>query len=385
MDMAIDLWIFWPVIGILIYTYLGYPLLLTLISRRACRSALTTAYPTVTVVVAAHNEEQCIAQKIRNVLDHDYPAERLDVVVVSDGSTDRTETIVRALEGSRVQLMMQPEQQGKNAALNRGVDVARGDIIVFTDANAMLAAGALHQLVTPFADLRVGLVTGQGVYGELGGGTTRIVSNAYVRYEAFIKRRESALGFIAAADGALYAMRRSLYRRLPTTQVHDLFHPIDVARQGYRSVFVPEAYTVEPPSQDAESEFRRHVRIVSQGFVVFLTQAPSLVVHGYFKAFWMLLSHRFLRWISAPFLLTALMSNLHLASFNSVYMILLGGQVGFYLLAVGGALAERWHLRLRLFAVPYFFCVVSLAGVGGLVNFLGGRRQAIWAPTGGMQ
>ncbi len=372
----------WSALAILVYTYIGYPIMLARWRGRPQATISPLAWPTVTVVVAAYNEEHCIAQKIRNVLDHDYPSNRLEVVVVSDGSTDQTTAIVQAYPDSRVHLLNQSQRQGKNAALNWGVSVARGAIVVFTDANAMLTPGALRALITPFQDPQVGLVSGQGCYGDLGDGTTRVVSNAYVRYEAFIKRREGTLGFIAAADGALYAMRRELYTELPITHVHDLFHPILVAQSNHESIFVPTAYTVEPPSPHASNEYRRHVRIIAQGFLVLLDQLPRLLIQGHIKISWMLVSHRLLRWMSSIFLLTALCTAIRLATTHWLYTALLAAQLGFYACAAAGWLAERRQLRFRLLAIPYFFCVVSLAGVGGFISYLRGRRQIIWTPTG---
>lgn len=375
--------LFWLSVAILVYTYCGYPALLTLVARRGRHGARGAEPPMVSVVVAAYNEESCIAAKIDNLLQHDYPSEHLEVLVVSDGSTDRTDEIVRGFAGHRVRHLIQPVRQGKNLALNRGAREAHGAILVFTDANALLVPGALHRLVAPFADPSVGLVSGQGLYGELGNGTTRTVSNAYVRYESFIKQRESTLGFVAAADGALYAMRRELYAELRSNQVHDLLHPIQVALLGRRSAFEPDAFTVEPPSQDAAKEFRRHVRIIAQGFLVFLTQAPVLFLARKFGALWMLFSHRLLRWTSASLLLAALVSNVALLGTGPVYTVTLAGQALFYALALTGAVGERLHLRLRLLAVPYFFCVVSLAGVAGFLEFVRGRGHATWLPTGG--
>lgn len=382
MDEMVAAWVFWGALSLLVYTYFGYPALLAL-SRAKTPIWRGGAPPTLTIIVAAFNEEQCIAQKVRNALDHDYPPERLEIIVVSDGSTDGTEAIVGRIDDDRVRLLTQPQRRGKNAALNRGAAEANGEIVVFTDADAMLTPGALRCLVAPFCDSAIGLVSGQGYYGAVGDGDARVVSNAYVRYEAFIKRREAALGFVAAADGALYAMRRSLYRSIPVTQVHDLFHPIQVAFEGYRSIFTPEAYTVEPPSQDARSEYRRHVRIIAQGFLVFLRQAPILVARGRAKILWMLLSHRFLRWISAVFLGLALITNAMLIGSSNLYALLFAAQLAFYTLAVGGAIGARCQVHLRLFAIPYYFCIVSLAGLGGLFSFLHGHRQAAWIPTGG--
>lgn len=372
---------FWTSGAMLVYVYLGYPLLLALRGRR--RSLPDRGdVPFVSVIVAAYNEEACIGEKVKNVLEHDYPADRLELLVVSDGSTDATEAIVAGLAGPRVRLLSLPARQGKNMALNRAAREARGEVLVFTDANAMLAPGSLRRLVAPFADPAVGLVSGQGLYGE-GGHTTRVVTNAYVRYESFIKRREAALGFLAAADGALYAMRPALYAPLRRDQVHDLAHPIQVALAGARSAFVAEAVTVEPPSRGAASEFHRQVRIIAQGFRIFLTEAPRLLWHGRLLELWMLASHRLLRWISALFLVVALGTNLQLLGRHPVYALCLMGQSLFYGTALAGAVAERLGMPLRILAVPYYFCVVSAAGIRGFFHFLLGRGHATWLPAEG--
>lgn len=376
---------FWLAIGLVVYAYIGYPTLLALLPKRQAAGAVPPddALPTVTMVVAAHNEEDVIGQKILNTLRHDYPEDKLDVLVVSDGSTDGTEANVMKRRGSRVRLAVQTPQRGKNDAINLGVRHARGEIVVFTDANAMMAPGSLRALVAPFADEEVGLVSGRGLYGTFEANTPRAVSNAYVRYETFIKEREASLGFLAAADGALYALRRELHRELRWNQVHDLMHPILVTLLGKRSDFAGEAFTVEPPSKDAAAEFRRHVRIIAQGFLVFVGQAPFLAEQGKWKELFLLTSHRPLRWLSGIFLAAAFASSLALALDSTFYLALVLLQLAFYAAALGGALGERINVKLRLLAIPYYFCVVSVAGFSGLMQVLRGHSHVSWASSGG--
>jgi glycosyltransferase involved in cell wall biosynthesis len=382
MELALTV-VFWCSICVVVYAYAGYPAILTLVARlRARRDIPAATEPSVSVVISAYNEERWLADKVRNVLAQDYPADRLEVVIVSDGSTDRTEAIAQGLEGARVRLLVQPRRGGKNLALNRGAAVATGDVLVFTDANAMLAPGALRRLVAPFADPQIGLVSGQGLYGELGDGAARVVSNAYVRYEAFIKTREALLGFVAAADGALYAIRRELFSPLPSDQVHDLVHPIQTITAGRRCFFAADAFTVEPPSPSAGREFERHVRIIAQGLLVFFRQAPLLGRLGHLAALWMLVSHRFARWISSFFLVTAFVANIPLAGVGRLYAATMIAQVLFYALAAAGAVAERLGVRVRLLALPYYFCVVSAAGAAGFLQFSRGRGHVVWASAG---
>ena len=258
---------------------------------------------------------------------------------------------------------------------------ARGDVLVFTDANAMFGRDTLARLAAPFADPEVGLVTGQGLYAATAG-DARAVSGGYVRYEAHLREGESALGFQASADGAVYALRRGLYCELRATEVNDLLHPIQAALAGFTSRFEPEAYTVEPPSSDGGQEFRRHVRIVAQGMHLLRHWLPRLLTARRWDAVWMLLSHRALRWTTTPSLVVILAASLALRDHGVVYTAALAGQAVFYALALAGWAAERGGRRLGRLAIPYYFCLVAAAGAAGFYRCLRGGAQAVWAPAG---
>jgi glycosyltransferase involved in cell wall biosynthesis len=377
--------VFWLAAAVLAYTWIGYPLLLRALAMLADLAprggARRMARPSLSVIVAAYNEAACIRAKIDSTLAQRYPDGRLEVIVVSDGSTDVTDAIVASHPDPRVRLIRQEPRAGKSPALNRGAVAARGDVLVFTDANALFAADALVRLAAPFADPRVGLVSGQGLYGGLGG-DARVVSGGYVRYEAALKRGESALGFLASADGAIYALRRRLYTDLAAAEVNDFLHPIQAALAGCESRFEPEAYTVEPPSNDGGQEFRRHARIVAQGMHLLRRWLPALIAARRWRAVWMLLSHRALRWLNAPALTALLAASAWLAPQSPLYAAALAGQAAFYALALGGWLAERTGRGLGRLAIPYYFCLVSAAGVAGFARFVRGRAEAVWAPTG---
>jgi hypothetical protein len=224
-------------------------------------------------------------------------------------------------------------------------------------------------------------VSGQGLYGE-SGRDARAVAGGYVRYEALVKAGEGRLGFLASADGAVYALRRTLYRELDASEVNDLLHPIQAALAGAESRFEPEAVTVEPPSRDGGQEFRRHVRIIAQGAHLLHRWLPALVAARRWRAVWMLVSHRVLRWTSAPFLAAALAANVVLAGESPLYVVTLAGQATFYGLALAGLAAERLGSGLGRLAVPYYFCLVSAAGVAGLLRAARGGAEAVWSPTG---
>jgi cellulose synthase/poly-beta-1,6-N-acetylglucosamine synthase-like glycosyltransferase len=374
--------LFWTAATTVAYTYAGYPLALRLLGlARRPRPDGPAAWPRLSVVISAYNEAACIAGKLRSALEQDYPTDRLEVIVVSDGSEDGTDEIVRACPDPRVRLIRQEPRAGKSLALNRGVAAARGDVLVFTDANADFAPGALARLAAPFADPAVGLVSGQGLYARTEGGHTRAVGNGYVRYEAAVKSAESRLGFVAGADGAIYALRRTIYRDLAAAHVNDLLHPIQAALAGYRARFEPRAITVEPPSKHAGQEWGRHVRMVAQSVHLVSHWLPRLLAARRWREAWGLVSHRALRWLTAPALGLILALNWGLTDHRPLYDVTLAAQAAFYALAALGYVADRTRLGLGPLAVPYYFCVVAAAGVAGVVRWLRGGAQAVWAPT----
>ncbi len=373
---------FWLAAALLAYTWIGYALVLRLrAGRRPAPPVGEPARPSLSVIVAAFNEASCIREKLDTTLAQRYPTARLEIIVVSDGSTDGTDGLVARHPDPRVRLIRQEPRAGKSSALNRGAAAARGEVLVFTDANAMFGRDALARLAAPFADPGVGLVTGQGLYAATAG-DARAVSGGYVRYEAALREGESALGFQASADGAVYALRRDLYRELRATEVNDLLHPIQATLAGFTSRFEPEAYTVEPPSSDGGQEFRRHVRIVAQGMHLLRHWLPPLLVARRWDAVWMLLSHRALRWTTAPSLAIVLVASLALREHGVVYAAALAGQAAFYALALAGWAAERAGRRLGRLAIPYYFCLVAAAGTAGFYRCLRGGAQAVWAPAG---
>ena len=375
---------FWLAGALLAYTWIGYPLLLWLL-RRAGLGATGTAprarWPRLSIVVAAFNEAHCIREKIDTTLSQASRHPGLEIIVVSDGSTDATDAIVAGHPDPRVRLIRQEPRAGKSPALNRGAAAARGELLVFTDANAMFARDALARLAAPFADPRVGLVTGQGLYAAAAG-DARAVSGGYVRYEALLRSGESALGFQASADGAIYALRRGLYRELRAAEVNDLLHPIQATLDGFTSRFEPDAYTVEPPSRDGGQEFRRHVRIAAQGMHLLRHWLPPLIAAQRWRAVWMLLSHRALRWTTAPALAVLLAANLLSLDRGPLPTLTLLGQGAFYALALAGWAAERAGRRLGRLAIPYYFCLVAAAGAAGFYRVLRGGAQPMWAPAG---
>jgi glycosyltransferase involved in cell wall biosynthesis len=384
--------VFWAALAVLAYAWVGYPLILGLVARLVWRgpraSRRAGRMPMVTVVVAAFNEARVIRDKLRTSLDQRYPWDRLEVIVVSDGSSDGTDAIVENYPDSRVTLLRQWPRAGKSLALNRAVAVARGEILVFTDADATFAPDAIARLVAGFDDTSaggapVGLVSGVGLYAAKDRSDAPGVGNGYARLETFLRTREGALGFIASADGAVYALRRALYRDLAATEVNDLLHPIQASLAGHVSRFDARAFTVEPSSQGAGQEFTRHARIIAQGYHIVAAWLPRLLAARRWRDAWILVSHRPARWTTWLWLLTTLAASAVLAQRGGLYALAFAGQVAFYSVAGVGAVAERLGLSLGRLALPYYFCVVSAAGLVGLMRFVRGGTQAVWNPRGG--
>lgn len=375
--------VFWAAAALLAYTWVGYPLLLQALAlaRRRPEPRRRGATPSVSVIVAAYNEAGCITAKLASTLARQrYPRDRLEAIVVSDGSTDATDALVQRYPDARVRLLRQEPRAGKSAALNRGVAEARGELLVFTDANARFSPDAIARLAAPFAEPSVGLVSGLGLYSS--GGDARAAASGYVRYEGALKTGEAALGFLAGADGAIYALRRALYHPLASAEVNDLLHPIQACLAGYRCGVDTGAVTVEPPSTGGGQEFRRHVRIIAQGVHLLRRWLPALVRARRWRAVWMLISHRALRWATAPCLAVALVANVLLRDAGPVYAVTLAAQAAFYLLALAGFAAERLGRRVGPLALPYYFCTVSAAGVAGVARAARGGAEAVWAPAG---
>lgn len=374
-----------------LYVYFGYPALIYVLSRlRARPVARGPVRPSVSLIVAAFNEERVIEDKLRNSLDLDYPPERLEVIVVSDGSTDGTDDTVRGFERAhpgRVRLVRLP-RSGKAAALNAGVREATGEILALTDANSALERSSLAHLVENFADKNVGGVCGHKQQRAADGAdadadTTTGGENLYWRYDTWQKQLESRLGSIFAADGTLYALRRELYVPIEDpAQADDIAISARIVLQGRRLLYEPRAVAWEDAPTEGAEEFRRKVRVTHHSVRALLNLGPALWRSGFYSV--ELISHKLLRHLVPWFLIPLLLSNAWLATHNALFRVLLGLQALFYLLAgLGFALRHRRPGRWRPLSIPYYFTLVNAAAFVGVVSILRGRRLETWTPRGG--
>lgn len=361
-------------LGSIVYHYAGYPILLWLLNgrRKATPPERSSPPPSVSVIVPCHNEADVIAEKIAAVRAQDYEGS-IETIVSSDGSDDGTETIAGDAGATVVH---NAERRGKVAALNAGVASATGEILVFSDANAMPAPDAVARLTAWFADPRVGAVAGEQVIAKEGDGTVGAGESAYWRYEAFIKGLEAAGGTALCADGSLYAVRRGLYSPPPTgiLIMDDFYVSASVIREGYKIAYAPDAVAYEGASTGARAEFKRKARILAGSLVSAALLGPRFWFRVPFKLF----SHKVLRWLGPWLGLGALVFS-SVAVFMDSYAggVLFGLQLFFYLAALFGWAMRDTHVPFP-FKAAYYLTLSNLAVLWGYVVLITQLKEPAW-------
>ena len=382
MEMA-----FWLCLGLVIYVYAGYPacaLLLALVLRRDVRKA--DIEPRVAVITSAFNEEREVERTILNKLSQDYPADRLEVIVVSDGSTDRTDEIVQGLaarSGGRLKLLRQEPRQGKTQALNTAMRHTSADIVVFADANSIYAPATVRALVRSFSDPSVGYVTGNMVYTNPARTAVGEGSGSYMSYENLLRKAETRLGSIVGVDGGVDAIRRELYAPMRPDQLPDFVLPLTVVERGKRVVYDPDAVVYEPALSDATEEFRMRVRVSLRALWALHDMRGLLNPLRYPLFAWQLISHKVLRYLAFLPLAGLLVSNAFVYGQHGTYAEFLLLQVAAYALAAVGYLFRRSGAGVSKLLAPYYFVVLNLACVVAFWKFLGGQKMVVWHPRKG--
>jgi cellulose synthase/poly-beta-1,6-N-acetylglucosamine synthase-like glycosyltransferase len=373
--------LFWIAFCALIYIYLGYPFLVFIISHVWPRPVRRSAYePSVTVLIAAFNEADVIERTIQNKLALDYPPEKLQVIVVSDGSTDGTDAIVSRYTSKRLLLLRQQPRNGKSAALNVGAAHATGDILVFADANSIYKPDALRRLVVDFADPDVGYASGKLIYSHSPGNMTGDGCSLYMRYENFIRERETLLGSVVGVNGGIDAIRKRLYASVRPDQLPDLFLPLHVVESGFRVVYEPQAVAYELALDSAADEYRMRVRVALRSLWVLDDMAGLLKFWRYGLYSVQLLSHKVLRYLAFAFIVVLACATPALWSVGPLFQaasLLQALLIGSALL---GALEEHRHHHHSLLYVPYYFLLVNCAATAAFFRFLGGDRPHLWRP-----
>jgi hypothetical protein len=357
-------------LGIL-YPYLIYPLALAAVSRFAGRAPrAASATPSVAVLVSAFNEESRIGEKIANFEALDYPRDKLALWIGSDGSTDRTAEVVRRLAGDRVHLIERPARSGKTVVLNDLAGRAGADVLIFTDVNAFFRPDAVRRLTAVMADPAVGVVSGRTVI-RMGDGNVE-VEGAYYRLESWLKVREGACGWLPGADGAIYALHARLYRDLPPELINDLAHPCQVVTAGLQARLEPLAVSEEHAGEDAGREFDRQTRMTAQAAFLLASFTGPLLRARRFGMLWVLLSHKWMRWVAAIWIVAGAAAAAALSPLAAAAIVML---------AV--LLLLAWRAGLRAAGLPLFFLLIHFAYLRGLWHALTGERYVTWKPRAG--
>src|SRR6266481_5776016 len=374
--------VFWLCAALLAYVYIGYPVLVGILATLFSQPAESPdgKQPSVSIIISAYNEAPVIAAKIENSLALEFPAERLEVIVISDCSDDGTDEIVRSCAGLGVRLIRQNQRLGKSAALNYAVPQARGNILVFSDANALYLPDAVCHLVRHFANPKVGYVVGNARYYEKGTESHSAQSEGlYWRLETYLKEKESLFGSVVGGDGAIYAIRRELYSPLLPTDINDFLNPLQIISRGYSGVFEPAAVCYEEAAQNFSQEYRRKVRIISRSLNA-LSRVPEVLNPLQNPRHWfMLISHKVLRWFAPVFMILLFAASLALWSFQ-LYRVAALSQAAFYGMALVGWRWQSGHGPGKIFSLCFYFCLVNLASLLGCLKCMRGDLVGQWAP-----
>jgi len=379
---------YWLSLLLLIYIYFGYPFLIWLIGCLKPRSIRAGDHePTVSILISAYNEERCIARTLANKLELDYPADKMEILVTSDSSTDRTDDIVRDVARQtvpeRVRLFVQAPRQGKTAALNSAVKEAKGEILVFSDANSLYESDALRKLMRNFLDPEVGYVSGKMIYTNPDGAVLGDGCSAYMRYENYLRQWETRIGSVVGVDGGIDAVRKGLYRPMRADQLPDFVLPLSVVEQGYRVVYESEAVLREDALNSSEAEYRMRVRVSLRALWALwdMKRLLSLRKFGLFAL--QLVSHKWLRYLAFLFMICTYVANVLIWDVHYVYRYSLFVQSVFYGAAVVGLLLDRVGLKTRLLFIPYYFVLINVAAAHAFGKFLGRKKQVLWTPRTG--
>lgn len=380
--------LFCLLLAAIFYTYLGYPILLWVLGIYFNRKVRKGPFePTVSIIISAFNEEKRIRQKIENLLSLDYPSEKMEILVGSDGACDQTDEIVSLFDSGRVRFLRFRTNRGKPQVLNALVREARGEVLVFNDVRQNLAADAVKELVRNFHDPEVGCVSGELHFSEVPGAAIGRGMSRYWDYEKFIRKCESRIGSMIGATGAIYAIRRFLFTEFPSDiLVDDMYLPLTIVQRGFRTVFDPAARAFDSASTRGVQEFRRKVRTLAGNYQIFY-YLPGLFHPFQSSVAWQIFSHKFLR-LMVPFFLIALyVTNAalcHEAFFRTAFLL----QNIFYALALAEAFRDRRQASIGeaslasgkslALSAAFTFCLLNWSALVGFGSFLKGRIKGAW-------
>jgi biofilm PGA synthesis N-glycosyltransferase PgaC len=378
----------WLSLFIVFYAFFGYGILLFIIikiKRKLKGKPVIPVVdwanlPTCSLVIAAYNEEGFIIEKIKNTLELQYPADKLELIFVTDGSSDRTPELVATYP--QIKLMHSTDRRGKIAAVHRAMDAVTTEIVVFTDANTFLNPDALLKICRHYADARVGAVAGEKRIQVDATADATAGEGFYWEYESKLKAWDAELYSVVGAAGELFSIRTALYRPVsPNAILDDFMISLLVAEEGYRVLYEPEAYATETSSENVKEELKRKIRIAAGGIQSIVWLKSLLNPFKQPLLTFQYVSHRVLRWTVTPFLMIlALILNVAIVAAGGglLYQVLLFGQVAFYLASLTGWLLERREIKIKILFIPYYFCMMNYAVIRGIFRYLAGGQSAAW-------
>ena len=375
--------IFWVLLSVIVYTYLGYGVFLYLVlqvkkifSQRSIPEKFNL--PTVSIVISAFNEYDILDEKIENSLSLDYPKDKLEVIVVTDGSNDNSVNI--GIKYSDIKHLHEDERRGKISAMHRGVRYATNEILIFTDANTILNNDVLKNIVRHYEDRKVGCVAGSK--SVLAKGEESIAGEGegiYWKYESALKKMDSDLSSAMGAAGELFSIPKRLFREVERdTILDDFMLSMNLLIDGYRTVYEPEARAIEYGSATIAEELKRKIRIAAGGVQSVMRLKPLLNVFKYPVVSWQYISHRVLRWLITPFALLILLPlNIYLLPLKGSYQIFAYCQLVFYFFALIGWFLDG-RFKLKIFFIPFYFCMMNFAVIMGMLRYFKGEQSVIW-------
>jgi len=378
---------FWLLLSLIIYCYFGYPFVLSVVAK--CLRKVPQkgkCEPTVSIVLSIWNEEDVIKEKLENLLSLDYPREKIEILIGSDGSTDRTNDIVEQFPDPCIHLIEDKERKGKMVTINNLVEQANNEIIVFTDARQMFERGAINALTNNFTDPKIGCVSGELIFSKKDGATAQGI-NLYWNYEKFIRRKESDVHSMMGATGAIYAIRRELFTKIPDNIVlDDMFVPFKIIQKGYRAIIESSARAFDQVADSPKEEHRRKARTLFGNYQIFWIfrhmfnpmKSPIAL---------QLFSHKFLRVLIPFFMIAIFFINWGLID-QFFYGVLLILQIIFYCMAFIGGLARYQKYGILKFisqicTIPYVFCLLNFSALIGFLRFIGARQEIRWEKARG--
>ena len=378
--------IFWVLLGLVFYTYLGYGIVLFVLVklkrvffRKQLVELSEEQLPHVTLLIAAYNEEDYVALKVENTQSLNYPKDKLHQIWVTDGSNDRTPDLLAQFEG--VEVLHKPERSGKIAAMNRGVKFVKSPIVIFSDANTLLGKDSLLRIAQMFADPKVGCVSGEKrIFNDDRENASAAGEGLYWKYESTLKKWDAELYSVVGAAGELFAIRTELFREVePDTLLDDFIISLRVAMQGYKIDYDPDAYAIETASANVKEELKRKIRIAAGGIQSVVRLSPLLNIFRYGMLSFQYISHRVLRWTITPLaLLFVLLINIVLAFHSPFFFVLLLLQLLFYMAALTGWVLENKKIKVKILFVPYYFFIMNYAVYAGFFRFIKKKQSVNW-------